>query len=307
MRDTLLEYRFRFENIVGRIDRLVTFKGVHDLLHHLQLHCYDAILRDVPRIAEDDAVVDAIDFYADDLQGTIEQLRKLDLKPMFANARLTWIDTLERAREILSVGVSGRDEAGVRNAARLLDRVLASEPARIDAKLGESAAELELEAVIDAVAFVCRTGRESGMEREKITSLEEARDVMEQLEENLEILVRSHALWQDVDVVMRRVDTSIDAKTKETFELEDTWLELKQQVAVLSAAHAAWVQPLRDESRAVDEAIAGKDAVKMVRYFQRFRKKATNRFFAVDADLKEQCEELGCIGKPLAEIVEALA
>jgi hypothetical protein len=75
---------------------------------------------------------------------------------------------------------------------------------------------------------------------------------------------------------------------------------------VLWASPGDWVQPLRDDARSVDEAIAAGDPAQMNRFFVRFRKKANTRFFTVDTNLKEQCEELGTIGRPLAEVVEAL-
>ncbi|HYH07983.1 MAG TPA: toll/interleukin-1 receptor domain-containing protein [Thermoanaerobaculia bacterium] len=304
VREKLLEYELRFNTIVGLIHRLDAFKSVHDQLHHVQLHVYEAILRDAPRIADDDTAVDAIDYYSNDLQRAIGTLREIDARPMFENMRMAWIDTLAEAQKALAVAVKARDEKGVRGAARLLNRVLANEPARIDARLGEAAANLELEAVIDALSFVCRTGRELGMAAEKVLSLEHARDVMEALEENLGILVRGHRLWQDVEVEMRRIETNISAK--DASELEISWSDLLKMVTVLWASPGDWVQPLRDDARSVDEAIAAGDPAQMNRFFVRFRKKANTRFFTVDTNLKEQCEELGTIGRPLAEVVEAL-
>jgi hypothetical protein len=303
VRDMLIEYRFRFENIISRIERVVTYKGVHDQLHHIQLHCYDAILRDAPRLAMDESAVDSIDFYAKDLRSAIGTLRKLDACPVFESARLAWIATLQRASDILAAGVEARSEAEVKKAAGVINRVLVSEPPRIDARLSEAATELELQAVTDAVTFVCQRGEEAAMEPEKLARLREARDVMEQLDENLALLVRSHFLWQDVDVVMRRVDTNIDA---DTFELVDEWPELRRNVEVLSATAAAWARDLRAQAKSVDDAIAENDAGKMARQFRRYRRSAVLYFSSVDTDLMDQCRELDGVGMPLAAVVEAL-
>jgi hypothetical protein len=303
VRDALLEYRVRFENVLGRIGRLIAFKAVHDHLHVAQLRCYDAILRDVPRLASDDAAVDSIDSYAYELLTIIDELRKLDEDPIFESSRLTWVATLQRAYDGLIAGVKARDEKAVRQAARLIDRVLVAEPARIDARLFEVADEMQLHAVGEAVAFVCDRGKTGGMQAEKLAPLEQARDILERLDENLEMLVRSHKLWQDVDVVIRRVDTNIDT---DTFELEDEWPELKRSVEALSASNAEWARKLREDEKAIDGAIAEKSQPSMVRFFRRFRQKAATRFFMLDRDLRAQCGELGNIGRPLATIVEAL-
>ena len=304
MREALLEYRVRIENIVSRIDRVIVLKAVHDHLHNIQLRCYDRIVSDAPRLATDDTVADALDAYAYDLLTTVEELRKLDENPIFTSARLTWINTLQRAYETLAEAVQARDTTKLKQAASLIDRVLAAEPVRVDARLFESAAALELEAVCEALSFVCKRGADGGMDREKLAPLQEARDVLDQLDENLAVLVRSHNLWQEVDLVIRRIDTNL---ATDTFELTDAWPELRQNVDALSASGAEWAKRLREDERAVDAAIAANDPVAMVRSFRRFRQKAAMRFFQLDRDLKTQCGELGEVGKPLAHIVEALA
>ena len=304
VREALLEYRVRIEGIVGRIERVVAFKNVHDHLHNIQLRCYDRIVSDAPRLATDDTVADSLDAYAYDLLTTVEELRKLDENPIFTSARLTWINTLQRAYETLADAVKARDATKIKQAASLIDRVLATEPARIDARLFESAEALELGAVSDAVAFVCERGKSGGMAGEKLAPLDDARDVLEQLDENLAMLVRSHNLWQEVDVVIRRIDTNL---ATDTFELTDSWPELRRNVEVLSASTAEWAKRLREDEKAVDAAIAANDQTAMIRAFRRFRQKAAMRFFQLDRDLKTQCGELGEVGKPLAHIVEALA
>jgi hypothetical protein len=304
VREALLEYRVRFESIVERIERVIAFKAVHDHLHIVQLRCYDAILRDVPRLATDDDAVDSIDSYADELLTTVEQLRKLDEDPIFTSSRLTWINTLQRGYDMLVAGVKARDEKMVRQAANLIDRVLASEPPRIDARLFEAADALGLDAVSEAVSFVCERGAAGAMDPQKLQPLTEARDVLEQLDEHLDTLVRSHNLWQEVDVVIRRIDTNI---ATDTFELTDTWPELKGSVVALCASSSEWARKLREDEQSIDSAIAGNRPADMVRFFRRFRQKAATRFLLLDRDLKTQCNELGDIGKPLADIVEALA
>jgi hypothetical protein len=303
-RDALLEFRFRFESVSGRIDRLASFKEVHDQLHHIQMHCYDAILRDVPRLADDDLAVDAMLQYSDTLLQAIERLEQLNSSGVFENAKMSWIATLKRAHQALTAGIDARDCTAVKRAAALLDRVLASEPPRIDARLSDAASELELDAVIDAVAVVCRKAREAKLEETKVTKLEQALDEMERLDDTLEELVRSHAAWQDVDVVMRRVDTNLDA---DNYELVDTWPDLKKQVALLTAATAEWAKSLGKEADSLDQAIAENDAPKMARHFRRYRQRAVTRFFAVDTTLNQQCVELRKAGDPLAAIVQALA
>jgi hypothetical protein len=303
-RDALLEFRFRFEGIARGIDRLATWKEVHDQLHHVQLHCYDRVVADLPRLEQDELVVDAMMQYCDTLQEAIDRLRILGAKPLFENAKLTWLATLERAHQMLCAGVDTRDTAGVKKAASLIDRVLASEPPRVDARLSDAACELELQAVIDAIAVVCRSAKEKQLEPAKLGKLDDALAELERLDDTLHELVRNHALWQDVDVVMRRVDTNLDT---DSFELVDSWPDLKKQVAVLTAATTDWAKGISKLAASVEKAIAENDSGGMARYFRRYRQRAVMRFFAVDTDLNEQCRELRKAGDPLAAVVQALA
>ena len=303
VREALLEYRVRFENVVSRIERLVAFKAVHDHLHVIQLRCYDAILRDLPRLQTDVDAVDSIDSYADELLASVEQLRQLNEDPIFTSSRLTWIDKLQRAYEGIVAGVKARDAKAVQEAARLIDRVLVAEPPRIDARLFETADGLGLDSVVDAVSFVCDRA-EAGLDPEKFQPIRDARDVLEQLDENLETLVRSHNLWQEADAIIRRIDSNL--KT-DSLELIESWDELRSSIEPLSASSAEWARKLREDGQAIAQAIAAHNHADMIRFFGRFRQKAATRFFMLDRDLKTQFAELSDIGKPLAHIVEALA
>jgi hypothetical protein len=303
VREALLEYRVRMESLVGRIERIVALKAVHDHLHNIQFRCYDLIVREATRIADDVTAADSIEGYAGELLGTIEELRTLDEEPVFASSRLRWIATLRGAYDLLMAGVQARDAAKVNQAARQLDRVLPIEPALVNARLFEAAEGLELEAVSGAMSFVCDRGASGGMAQEKLTPLMEARDVIEQLDQNLAALVRSHNLWQEIDKTIRALAPNLDAVSIVSAE----WPVLKSDLETLSATPAEWAKNLRKELPAIDAAIAANDQQSLVRAFARLRQKAARRFYDVDRDLKTQCGELGEVGKPLAQIVEALA
>src|SRR5688572_14907320 len=132
VRDSLIAFRVRFETISDRIERLVDYKYVHDQLHQLQFHCYEAIKRDVDRMTTDDGAEDALSFYAQTLDGILNQLRRLATKATFARMPLTWIAMLEKAQTLLAEGLRGGDVTIVKKAAAAMDRVLAVYPAQID-------------------------------------------------------------------------------------------------------------------------------------------------------------------------------
>ncbi len=303
VRDALLEYRVRMESLVTRIGRIVALKAVHDHLHNIQFRCYDQIVREASRLADDDTAADEIDRYAGDLLDIVEDLRVLDQEPVFESSRLRWIDTLRSAYDLLHAAVAARDVAKVKASAKQLDRVITLEPDVINARLFEAAQGIELDAVSGAMCFLCDRGASGGMETEKLTPIQEARDVIEELDQNLATLVRSHNYWQEVDRTMRALSPNLDEPSLVAIE----WPRLKQDLEALTATPAEWATNVRKELAEIDASIAANDAQRLRRAFERLQSNAARRFFRVDRDLKTQCGELGEVGKPLAQIVEALA
>jgi len=303
VRDSLIAFRVRFETVSDRIERLADYKYVHDQLHQLQFHCYEAILRDVPRMTTDDVADDALSFYAQTFEAILNALRRLGAKETFARMPLTWIATLEKAYGQLTDGLRAADPAIVRKSAGAMDRVLAIYPPQIDTQLSAAANELELAELIAAVSTASDRARATGLEPARLQALEDALTAMMELDDNLEALVRDHHRWQNADVELRRVDSGL---ASDTGELIDTWPDLKK-LSETATSEENWAKTLREEAQQVDAAIAGKDDRLMTKHFRRYRRSASNRFFEVDATLKLQCDELRNAGEPLAAIVETLA
>lgn len=305
VRDALLAFRYKFETISDRIERLADYKYVHDQLHQLQFHCHDAIVRDLPRLETDDDAADALEFYAQTLEGILSNVRRLAQKPTFTRTPLSWIPALERAYAQLIEGVRARKCDVVKKAARAMDSVLAKYPPVIDTHLQAAANELELQDLIVAVTTASDHAHAKGLQGARLEALETAFETMVALDDHLSALVRDHSRWQDADVDMRRVDTTLAA---DAMELIDTWPDLKTKMARLSDLNLEpWAETLRKEAAHIDEAIAANDERAMTRYFRRYRRQAGTRFFEIDTTLKLQCDELRNAGEPLAALVESLA
>jgi len=58
VRESVFTFRFRFENACQQIELLGTYKDLHDLLHTLQLHCYDRIIQEMRSFPGDDLTRD---------------------------------------------------------------------------------------------------------------------------------------------------------------------------------------------------------------------------------------------------------
>jgi TIR domain len=305
VRDALLEFRVLFGAAVENIERLTALKDLHDQLHELQLQCYDQILGEAADLeAGSDTAVENLETHADTLDTILTRLRELQATPALGAMTLAWLPKLERAQQMLGPAIAAADPAQVRRAAAQIDRVLASEPAAIDALLNHAARDLQLAAIINAVDLACRRAEESKMEPGRLGELQQGLAALRQLESNLQTLVSDHGSWQRADVDLRRVYTSL---ASDPDELIDSWPDLKAQFATLAATDEPWALTLRQDQQHIEAAIGENDLTGMRRHFRHFRREAIKRFYQVDKRLKRQCDELRKAGEPLAAIVRVLA
>ena len=121
--------------------------------------------------------------------------------------------------------------------------------------------------------------------------------------EHVRAYLRMSAFWQEVDRTMRALSPNFDDPSLIAME----WPQLKRDLEALTATPAEWATNVRKDLAAVDAAVAANDPPKLRRALELLHSNAARRFFRVDRDLKAQCGELGEVGKPLAQIVEALA
>lgn len=309
LREAALRYRVGFEEIADRTRRVYALKAVHDQLDHLQRHCYDEIIRRMSLVAPatevlDDATLEAFRAYAITLEEITEQLHQSEKEPVFANAGLGFVPAMDSALEsLLECCETGRLDA-VNNATRLLSKVLAVHPGRIDARLSEAACQAQLSRVIEAISLMYKEAETMAAGAAVVGELQKALNDLEELDDNVQELVRTHALWQALDLDLRLIDSNINPN--DVSELTNVWPQLKQRVTVLSAAVPSIVQRSDNLATSVDTALAAKDTRLIISKFRNYKSRAGTRFTALDTNLKQQCEELVKAGNSVAGIVAGL-
>lgn len=309
LREAALRYLVGFEEIADRIRRVDALKEVHDQLDHLQRHCHDEIVRTMALVAPsverlDPVSLEAFRTYAITLEAVIERLHQLQKEPVFANGGLGFVPTLQSALErLLDCCETGRME-DLTQAAWLLSKVLAVQPAKIDGRLSEAASQAQLTRVIDAISKMRDEARAISAGQVVADKLDKALSGLEELDDNVQELVRTHGLWQDVDVDLRLIDSAINPT--DLTELTNLWPDLKQRVTVLSAAVPSIVRRSDNLATSVDSALAAKDARLIISRFRIYKSRAGTRFTALDTNLKQQCEELVKAGDSVAGLVTGL-
>jgi len=300
-----LRYLVGLEEVADRTQRVGTLKEVHDELDNLQRHClhpistviadYEAELLDQPRIEN-------FHEYAATLARGILKLDRLQKMPVFAAAGLEFIAKLRAAHDSLTECLSTRSVKQAKDATRLMARVMAVHPARIDARLGEAASQAQLNRVIDALVRMIEEARDT--EPAAVADIEIALHELEELDDNVRELIHTHSLWQDLDIDFRRVESSITPN--DITALADDWPDLKERATVLSAVVPMIVRSADSYGPAVDVALAGSDARLTISNFRIYKSHAGTRFHALDQTLKDQCAELVKAGDSVARLVRRL-
>jgi hypothetical protein len=142
------------------------------------------------------------------------------------------------------------------------------------------------------------------MEPAVVEDIEIARHELEGLDDNVQELVHTHSLWQELDIEFRRVESTITPDN--ITALANDWPDLKERTAVLSAAVPTIVRSADIYGPAVDTALAGSDARLTISNFRIYKSHAGTRFHALDQTLKDQCSELVKAGDSVARLVARL-
>jgi hypothetical protein len=124
---------------------------------------------------------------------------------------------------------------------------------------------------------------------------------LQQLGDHLTVLVEAHDSWQAVELELRRVESLLD---QDLGELEMSWPDLQARVEPLcSGVNEDWAQALLNDSTALTASLSAGNPAVTKRCFRSLRRRASERFFRVDVDLKSVCGELRTVGEPLASIL----
>jgi hypothetical protein len=308
VRAAVIAFHTDFEAACEQIEILSDHKYLHDLLHTLQFHCYHPIFQEAKRFPDDDMAIDNLMDYELTLQGILDDLQAASERPSFASLDTSWIGNIELAHQELRQALEDLDATLLRRATWHMNRVLAVQPSQINTRLNASARALRLPALVEALSYICESICDSlthlDLDTEKVDQFRAGVGVLAGLAQNLIALVQGHDGWQVVDLELRRIETAMQ---QDMMELEMSWPALKAMTEPLyDSVDDEWARSLQADALALDDALAQGDLAKTRRHFWRFRRRAGDRFFRVDTDLKELSGDLRQIGEPLTTIMSMI-
>lgn len=304
VREAVVAFKIHFQRVGERSGMVSGYKDLHDLLHTLQLHCFEPLVREGKRFPDDDAVENVCD-HERTLRSTLDELRRVARRARLP-AELTWIDRdVDPALNALRAALAVRDPDGLRRTVALLNRVLSRRPAEVNARLGDAARDLPLADLAAAMKTVSDGMQTLQLDADKVQAFSAGVETLDRLRAALADRVADHDRWQEIDQELRLWESSRDDSCEASV---DSWLRIQASLAPVLAGLAGdlWLTPLLEQRKRLDDAVTAKDPLHIRIAFRGFRREAAIRFHQVDTMLKDQCEELRTVAESLNELVEKL-
>lgn len=277
-----------------RIEQLGNYKDLHDQLHDLQFQCYNFILQESRRKDENDIDWEAMHDVDPAFGEIVTQLQRIRARPLLAPAETEWVKDLVAARVHFESALSQRAMQPLKLAVRGISGVISVRPSEINNRLRDVARTLPLQELHDAMSSL--KGQLQPAELETLQGKEflAGLDALSELREIVSQLTEEHDQWQATDAEMRRINAQL---RRDTSDLEFAWpgnrgLRAKLIKRCDSCPGADWSEALRGEIGKMDIVLATGNPEKITQVFRRTYSLAGARFFDVDLELKNLCDEL---------------
>lgn len=298
----VVAFQLDCDAMCDQIDHLMNYKDLHDQLHQLQFYCYDPIVGALKTRTIDEETLAVLVVYEMNLQGIIDNLREIARRFVSGSPVATWIQTLADARTQLEDAIEHADADALQQAMTGIRRVLERQPARINERIIESAHELHLSSVVEALTKVCDRLTDRDIDPEKVDIFKSGLRDLNRLSDDLNAMRDNHAQWQEVDVELRIIDVGLDHSADDLLE---SWPHLRKMTDPLCGSGDDWAVRLRADCERLERAISLPDKAATL-LFRSFRRRAGLQFFKVDTDMKRVCEQVRRTGLPLASTLRVI-
>jgi hypothetical protein len=299
-------FRSDFKLIGEQIQRLNYYKTLHDLLHKLEMECYRNIVQEARRFPGDEITLTMLDGYAADLQSISQEVRRaIAARPVTASDA-PWLSQLDHAQQELQSAVASLDTRPLQKAISLLTRLLDNQPVRLNVSLTETAKALRLSGLVVSLVTLKEKMEAIAADPAKVQQFTEGIAALSALSVRLEQRVQTHDAWQEMDSILRLIETNLNHG--DTNDLEWSWTDLKEKTQQIYSQDAdAEILILQQYEQKLDDAITATDPAKIRHHFWVYRHAALNYFSQVDLSLIQLCGELRTISQSIALVVEKIS
>jgi CRP-like cAMP-binding protein len=302
----LASFKVEFAAASRSIEGLTDYKEMHDELHNFEFQCFPRLL--AVQGLTNDLALEELERCIFDLEATINHLRAIEDRAKLSPDKTSWIGTLTQALQALQLARDTRSSVGVRKACSLLNRVLNTEPSKINDRMCRIAEELDLGPLSRALTYAEERIHELAFPPKRVDELKAGIKSLKLLETAMHELVGEHDAWQRLETDLRLIENSL-ARGLE--ELDLLWSDIERDTKQLIQAHQdLWARQLAEEMSRLTQALNATTcdrAPQSIARFRQFRRRAGQRFFQVDANLRDSFGKIADVGEPLLLLLRTIA
>lgn len=302
--DSVVTFRADFRAAREKIDIVAKLKDLHDLLHNVEVVCYEPIVKEAKHFPEDEIAVRDCAVHHMRLQDYVLGIQAVCHQVDHSVSTAQWPSDLKTVEKVLGEAIAELDSQKLRQAISKLKRLIAHQPSRLNTQLNQAARNLQLSELIESMLFIQRKVAQLCQETDKIRDFSESITALTDLANRLAVLVVSHDYWQAIDIDLRLIETTIGY---DVMELEIAWPDLKARVKPFFDEYQDdWTTWFQTHTQNLDAALKEHNPARIRSCFHLYRSQALSRFYRVDTNLKLLFDELSKVGQHLSGVLDAL-
>jgi hypothetical protein len=314
VRNAIAEYQADFRTVCEQISKVGDLKEIHDLLYLIDTKCSRqawSVEKDVPanaaEIPRGGLSYGLLNDAQQCLVKALEKMNKIRGRGNLGDEPLECYDELCLARDQLTVALATANRPLLSQSVFAIDKILFEHPARINAQLRESAADLRLPALWQAMRSIYDRLSQAEIGPAQIEVFGNAVLDLARIKGIHDGLLQEHDAWQKIDGDLRYFERFLDSQLFPR-AIRGSWSLLLGKVEpVWTNVTQDWADRLRKEDARLRAAVDSGDLWTMKDAFQRFRTEASTQFDEVDQDFLNLCSQLREVGRTLSLILGFLA
>jgi len=307
VRQSVAEFQAEFRVAHEQVAQLGDYKDLHDLLHELQLQCFNRIVQCETRFPNDKLTFDELSDHLLTLEDIVEKLKQISSRSTMTNQNLKWIEEIPVIMIELRTAIENGDKTNMQNVIGGMKRILTKQPPRINAFLNSTARELRLHGMKEALLKIFNNLMSLNPAHEETASFRSGVDALVNLDTAVKNLVHNHDSWQELDSDLRLTDSQIDLYLKSLESLKTEWQAIRDRANPLYTKNTEeWAKKIKQDSDNMDLALNSNNPNEIQRAFQKYYNRVSIRFFLVDKELKELCGSLRQIDMPLNSVLRMI-
>jgi hypothetical protein len=303
IREIVGRFRADFSMTRDKTEALGRYKALHDQLHQLNTKYLRSMTDAAALCRRSEPQYQLLESYALQLKADAGRVRQVATGLRTYRVEQDWIDSLEQVGGMVLKALEGGEDAPLERAVSTLRRVLVEESIRINALLCDAAGDLRLPQLVQAMQKIRDRLREvPGGGGPQAQRFEAGLTALLLLQPRLGGLVEEHFEWQWLDKEFTAADTLPGATPEDRFPRWPTFRVRLLRLCDLSA-EKEWARELTALLGDLEQAGAARDAIQFGRRYNKFRTVAADRFFNLDAEMRDLSEQLAQVADPLNQLL----